>query len=106
MFYKLIYYFLSREKYLLLDDMSSAKAKESGLSVVQREMARYWFGNVVTCVWWDHLWLHDAFATYFAYFAMNAVCLFFYRGSQKPVRRTHYYATEIGVDRNFPREGE
>jgi len=53
--------------------MSSAKANELGLSTVQREIARQWFGNLVTCSWWDYLWLHDAFAIYFQYFAMNSV---------------------------------
>ncbi|XP_025191838.1 aminopeptidase N-like [Melanaphis sacchari] len=61
------------EKYLLLDEGSSAKAKESGLSIVQREMARQWFGNLVTCSWWDYLWLHDAFAAYFQYFSTDLV---------------------------------
>jgi len=63
------------EKYLLLDDTSSAKDKELGLSMVQREMARQWFGNLVTCSWWDYLWLHDAFAAYFQYFSTDTVRL-------------------------------
>lgn len=61
------------EKYLLLDNVSSAKAKELGLTMVQREMARQWFGNLVTCSWWDYLWLHDAFAAYFQYFSTDTV---------------------------------
>jgi aminopeptidase N len=62
-----------REKYLLLDDVSTTNAIESGLSAVQREVARQWFGNAVTCRWWDYVWLHDAFATYFQYFATHSV---------------------------------
>lgn len=69
----LIALFRFSEKYLLLDDASSTRAKESGLSMVQREMARQWFGNLVTCSWWNYLWLHDAFATYFQYFSMDSV---------------------------------
>lgn len=61
------------EKFLLLNDESNAKIIESGLTMVQREMARQWFGNLVTCSWWDYMWLHDAFAVYFQYFGIHSV---------------------------------
>ena len=29
-------------------------------------MAHMWFGNYITCPWWDELWINESFATYFA----------------------------------------
>jgi len=30
-----------------------------------------WFGDFVTCQWWDELWLNEAFASYFAYVGLE-----------------------------------
>jgi len=40
--------------------------KEYVCSVVGHEMAHMWFGNYITCPWWDELWINESFATYFA----------------------------------------
>ncbi|HJZ88586.1 MAG TPA: M1 family aminopeptidase, partial [Polyangia bacterium] len=34
-------------------------------SLVAHELAHQWFGDLLTCRSWDHLWLNEAFATYF-----------------------------------------
>jgi len=36
-------------------------------NVVVHEMAHQWFGNLVTPVWWDDLWLNESFAEYMGY---------------------------------------
>ena len=40
--------------------------------VVTHELAHQWFGNWVTMVWWDDLWLNEAFATWMAYKMVHA----------------------------------
>ncbi len=34
--------------------------------VVSHELAHQWFGDMLTCKDWSHLWLNEGFATYFA----------------------------------------
>ncbi len=57
-----------REVALLLDPATaSLNVKKRVAEVVTHELAHQWFGNWVTMVWWDDLWLNEAFATWMAY---------------------------------------
>jgi len=60
---------------MLFDDDSKTKFKEQSLMMIQRLNSHQWFGNMVTCTWWDYLWLNDGFARYFQYFGMEMVSL-------------------------------
>jgi len=40
--------------------------EESSEGLVAHELAHQWFGDLVTCRDWSHLWLNEGFATYFA----------------------------------------
>ena len=57
-----------REVALLLDPSTAPLSVQKRVAeVVTHELAHQWFGNWVTMVWWDDLWLNEAFATWMAY---------------------------------------
>ena len=44
-------------------------------NVIAHEVAHQWFGNLVTCRWWDDIWLNEGMATLFAEMALIEVLL-------------------------------
>jgi puromycin-sensitive aminopeptidase len=62
-----------REVALLLDETTAPLAVQKRVAeVITHELAHQWFGNLVTMVWWDDLWLNEAFATWMAYKIVDA----------------------------------
>lgn len=59
--------------YLCVNEATSAEALLFVKEVVAHEIAHMWFGNLVTPRFWDSLWLKEGFATYFAFFACDAL---------------------------------
>ncbi|KAK0409517.1 hypothetical protein QR680_004590 [Steinernema hermaphroditum] len=43
--------------------------KFSAIRVMCHELSHQWFGDTVTAMWWDDLFLHEGFAAYWEYFA-------------------------------------
>jgi len=49
------------EKYIFRAKVTGAIIERRGLTILH-ELAHMWFGNLVTMVWWDNLWLNESFA--------------------------------------------
>ncbi|WP_405780769.1 aminopeptidase N [Streptomyces sp. NBC_00859] len=58
-----------REEYIYRGKVTRA-AYESRANVILHEMAHMWFGDLVTMVWWDDLWLKESFADFMGCFSM------------------------------------
>nr|WHB18095.1 membrane alanyl aminopeptidase-like protein [Dioryctria abietella] len=63
-----------REAYLMYDENhTNSNYKQLIAYILSHEIAHMWFGNLVTCEWWDSLWLNEGFARYYQYFLTDWV---------------------------------
>lgn len=62
-----------RETLLMVAADDPPSTRRSSLNTIAHELAHMWFGNLVTPAWWDELWLNEAFATWMANIAVDAV---------------------------------
>lgn len=59
------------EEYLIGDSKSSHKEIINILGTIAHELGHQFFGNLVTCQWWDSIWLNEGFATVFEYLLLE-----------------------------------
>lgn len=58
---------------LYRSDDSTSLQQQRIAAVISHEIAHMWFGDLVTCEWWDVTWLNEGFARYFQYFGTALV---------------------------------
>ncbi|XP_058467780.1 membrane alanyl aminopeptidase-like [Malaya genurostris] len=54
-------------------DDSTSMQQQRIAAVIAHEIAHQWFGDLVTCEWWDVTWLNEGFARYFQYYGTALV---------------------------------
>jgi aminopeptidase N len=76
---------------LTLDTLHDKKAHVDFSSdyLVSHELAHQWFGDLVTCRDWQHVWLNEGFATY---------CEALYWEASRGVEEFHYYVLQTADD--------
>ena len=60
-----------REYFLHIDEKRDTfLRKRSATSIIGHELIHQWFGNLVTCDWWDEIYINEAFGSIGGYLGL------------------------------------
>lgn len=60
-----------RTSRLLVDHKNDQTARTGIVGLLAHEMAHQYFGDLVTCAWWNETWLNEGFATYLGLLSLD-----------------------------------
>ncbi|XP_011860077.1 PREDICTED: aminopeptidase N-like, partial [Vollenhovia emeryi] len=55
------------------EEKHSLSHKQNVAVTAAHEMAHQWFGNLVSPLWWSHVWLNEGFASFFEEYILNEI---------------------------------
>lgn len=77
---------IHREVNILYDQRYATSLQRQRIAlVISHEVSHMWFGDLVTCDWWDATWLNEGFARYFQFIAVENVDSYYQGLLQFPV---------------------
>ncbi|KAK0093218.1 hypothetical protein PV326_014028 [Microctonus aethiopoides] len=66
---------LQKREYGLLasENITSAVYMRYMATTIAHELVHMWFGDLVTCDWWEYVWLNEGFAEYLEYLVIDSI---------------------------------
>uniref|UniRef100_A0A1B0DJP5 Aminopeptidase n=1 Tax=Phlebotomus papatasi TaxID=29031 RepID=A0A1B0DJP5_PHLPP len=87
---------------LYVPNKASLAQKAKIARVISHELAHNWFGNLVTCMFWSHLWLNEGFATYFEHSPIPGVEETSHLSAQFTINAVHRALLADSTNTTFP----